>query len=163
MFQCHSPKSFHPLPVPQSPKDCSIHLCLFCCLAYRVIITVFINSIYMHQHTVLVVFFLLCQHLLFVFLTIAILRCEVISLIISDDQHLFMYLLPICVSMKKCLFMSSAHFWCTPPLFIFVFGVKSSKSKIDVKELTVSKCLVLGLTFRSLTHFELIFVCGVIQ
>ena len=29
MFQCHSPKSTHPLPLPQSPKDCSIHLCLF--------------------------------------------------------------------------------------------------------------------------------------
>ena len=31
MFQCHSPKSSHPLPLPQSPEDCSIHLCLFCC------------------------------------------------------------------------------------------------------------------------------------
>ena len=30
MFQCHSPKSFHPLPLPQSPQDCSIHQCLFC-------------------------------------------------------------------------------------------------------------------------------------
>ena len=47
MFQCHSPKSSHPLPLPQSPKDCSIHLCLFCCLAYRFIVTVFLNSIYM--------------------------------------------------------------------------------------------------------------------
>ena len=47
MFQCHSPKSSHPRPLPQSPKDCSIHLCLFCCLAYRVIITIFLNSIYM--------------------------------------------------------------------------------------------------------------------
>ena len=37
----------HPCP-PQSPKDCSIHLCLFCCLAYRVIVTIFLNSIYMH-------------------------------------------------------------------------------------------------------------------
>ena len=37
-----------PLPLPQSPKDCSIHLCLFCCLAYRVIVTIFLNSIYMH-------------------------------------------------------------------------------------------------------------------
>ena len=36
----------HP-PPPQSPKDCSIHLCLFCCLAYRVIVTIFLNSIYM--------------------------------------------------------------------------------------------------------------------
>ena len=35
MFQCHSPKSSHPLPLPQSPKDCSIHLGLFCCLTYR--------------------------------------------------------------------------------------------------------------------------------
>ena len=46
MFQCYSPKSSHPCPLPQSPKDCSIHLCLFCYLAYRVIITIFLNSIY---------------------------------------------------------------------------------------------------------------------
>ena len=37
MFQCHSPKSSHTLPLQQSPKDCSIHQCLFCCLTYRVI------------------------------------------------------------------------------------------------------------------------------
>ena len=48
MFQCYSLRSSHPRPLPQSPKDCSIHLCLFCCLAYRVIITIFLNSIYMH-------------------------------------------------------------------------------------------------------------------
>ena len=28
-------------------KSCSLHLCLFCCLAYRVIVTIFLNSIYM--------------------------------------------------------------------------------------------------------------------
>ena len=38
MFQCHSPKSSYPLPLPLSPKVCYTHLCLFCCLAYRVII-----------------------------------------------------------------------------------------------------------------------------
>ena len=43
-----------PLPLPQSPKDCFIHLCLFCCLAYRVIVTIFLNSIYMCYYTVLV-------------------------------------------------------------------------------------------------------------
>ena len=48
MFQCHSPKWSHPLPLPQSPKDCSIHQCFFCCLAYRVIVIIFLNSIYMH-------------------------------------------------------------------------------------------------------------------
>ena len=48
IFQCHSPKSSHPLPLPQSPKDCSIHQCLFCCLVHRVIVTIFLNSIYMH-------------------------------------------------------------------------------------------------------------------
>ena len=58
MFQCHSPKSPHPLPLLQSPKDCSIHLCLFCCLAYKVIVTIFLNSIYMHYYTVLVFLFL---------------------------------------------------------------------------------------------------------
>ena len=58
MFQCPSPKSSHPLPLPQSPKVHSIHLCLFYCLAYRVIVTIFLNSIYMCQYTVLVFFFL---------------------------------------------------------------------------------------------------------
>ena len=46
MFQCYFLKSSHPLLLPQSPKDCSIHLCLFCCLTYRVIVTIFLNSIY---------------------------------------------------------------------------------------------------------------------
>ena len=58
MFQCHSPKSSHLLPLPQSPKDCSIHQCLFCCLVYRVIVTIFLNSIYMCWYTVLLFFFL---------------------------------------------------------------------------------------------------------
>ena len=47
MFKCHSPKSSHPLPLPQSPKVHPTHLCLFCCLVYRVIINIFLNSIYM--------------------------------------------------------------------------------------------------------------------
>ena len=38
----HSTLSFS-----QSPKDCSIHQCLFCCLVHRVIVTIFLNSIYM--------------------------------------------------------------------------------------------------------------------
>ena len=46
MFQCYSLKSSHPRLLPQSPKDCSLHLCLFCCLAYRVIVTISLNSIY---------------------------------------------------------------------------------------------------------------------
>ena len=58
MFQCHSPESSHPLPLPQSPNIRSIHFCLFCCLASRVIITIFLNSVYMCQYTVLVFFFL---------------------------------------------------------------------------------------------------------
>ena len=31
-------KSSHPCLLPQSPKVCSLHLCLFCYLAYRVIV-----------------------------------------------------------------------------------------------------------------------------
>ena len=45
MFQCHSPISSHSRPLPQSPKDCYIHLCLLCCLTYRVIIIIFLNYI----------------------------------------------------------------------------------------------------------------------
>ena len=58
MFQCYFLKSSHPCPLPQSPKVCSLYLCLFCCLAYRVIVTIFLNSISMCQYTVLVFFFL---------------------------------------------------------------------------------------------------------
>ena len=35
----------HPHLLPQSPKVCSLYLCLFCCLAYRIILTIFLNSI----------------------------------------------------------------------------------------------------------------------
>ena len=58
MFQCYSLKSFHPRLLPQSPKVCSLHLCLFSCLTYRVMVTIFLNFIYMRQYTVLVFFFL---------------------------------------------------------------------------------------------------------
>ena len=53
-----------PLPSPTSPKVCFLYLCLFCCLTYRVIIIIFLNSIYMHQYTVLV-FFVFCFLLFF--------------------------------------------------------------------------------------------------
>ena len=43
-FQCYPLKSSHPCLLPQSPKDCFIYLCLFCCLTYRIIITIFLNS-----------------------------------------------------------------------------------------------------------------------
>ena len=43
MFQCYSLKSSHPRVLPQSPKVCSLHLCLFCCLAYGVIVTIFLK------------------------------------------------------------------------------------------------------------------------
>ena len=58
MFHCCSLKSSHPCLLPQSPKICSLYLCLFCCLTYRVIITIFLSSIYMCYYTVLVFFFL---------------------------------------------------------------------------------------------------------
>ena len=48
LFQCCSLRTSHPRLLPQSPKVCSVHLCLFFCFAYRVIITIFLNSICMH-------------------------------------------------------------------------------------------------------------------
>ena len=58
IFQCYSLKSPHPRLLLQSPKVCFLHLCLLCCLAYKVTVTIFLNSIYMHQYTVLVFFVL---------------------------------------------------------------------------------------------------------
>ena len=82
MFQCHSLKSSHPLPLPQSPKVRSIHLCLFCCLASRVIITIFLNSVYMCQYTVLVFFFLLTS--------LCIIGSSFIHLIRNDSNVFFL-------------------------------------------------------------------------
>ena len=47
MFQCYSLTSSHPRLLRQSPKVCSLYLCHFCCLAHRVIVTIFLNSICM--------------------------------------------------------------------------------------------------------------------
>ena len=49
LFQCYSLKSSYPRLLPQSPKVCSLYLCLFCCLAYRIIVTIFLNAICMHS------------------------------------------------------------------------------------------------------------------
>ena len=46
-YTCCSFKTSHPCLLPQRPKVCSVHLCLFLCFAYRVIINIFLNSIYM--------------------------------------------------------------------------------------------------------------------
>ena len=46
MFQCYSLKLSHPHLLSLSPKVYSFHLCLFCCLAYRIVITIFLNSTY---------------------------------------------------------------------------------------------------------------------
>ena len=37
---------FPPSPSLTESIDCSIHQCLFCCLVHRVIVTIFLNSIY---------------------------------------------------------------------------------------------------------------------
>ena len=47
MLQCYFLKSSHPHLLPQSPKVCSLHLCVFWCLANKIIVTVFLNSIRM--------------------------------------------------------------------------------------------------------------------
>ena len=42
MFQCYSLKSSHPCLLLLSLKVCSLHLCLLCCSACRIISTVFL-------------------------------------------------------------------------------------------------------------------------
>ena len=91
MFQCHSPKSSHPIPLPSSLKDCFIHLCLFCCLAYKVIVTIFLNSIY------------ICLNILywcfpFYLTSLCIIGSSFIHLIRSDSNVFFLMAnTPLCI------------------------------------------------------------------
>src|SRR5574337_175386 len=56
---------FPPSPSPtESIRLFYIYQCLFCCLVHRVIVTIFLNSIYMRYYTVLV-FFLLAYFTLY--------------------------------------------------------------------------------------------------
>ena len=80
-FQYYSLKSSHPHHLQHSPIVCSLHLCLFCCFAYRVIVTIFLNSIYMHYYTVLV-FFLLTS--------LCIIGSSFIHLIRTDSNAFFL-------------------------------------------------------------------------
>ena len=41
IFQCYSLKSSHPQLLPLSPKVCSLHLCLLCCLTCKIVSIVF--------------------------------------------------------------------------------------------------------------------------
>ena len=45
MLFCHI---IPPYLLPHNPEVCSLHMCPFCCLAYRVVVTIFLKSIHMH-------------------------------------------------------------------------------------------------------------------
>ena len=81
LFQCCSLRTSHPCLLPQNLKVCCEHLCLFFCFAYRVIITIFLNSIYMHC--------ILYWSLSFQLTSLCIMGSSFIHLIRTDSNEFF--------------------------------------------------------------------------
>ena len=91
MFQCYSLKLSHPRLLPHSPNVCSLHLCLFWCLADRVVITVFINPIYipykLHIYSVNILYWCFC----FWLTSLYIIGSSFIHLFRTDSNALIFY------------------------------------------------------------------------
>ena len=91
MLQCYSLTISHPCLFPQSPKVCSLHLCLLCCLAYRIIDTIFLNSIYICINILYWCFF-------FWLTSLCIIGSSFIHLIRTDSNALFLMAnIPLCI------------------------------------------------------------------
>ena len=107
MFWCCSLRSSHPCLLPWSPKVCSIHMCLFFCLAYRVIITIFLSQKDKHQYSILMHIYGCVFHM-FLLLSLPFFS----QLFVRAPQ---INILPSCIS------FSSEWFWSSPPLTLSLF------------------------------------------
>ena len=60
MFQYYSLKSSYPSLLPLRSKVCPFHLCLLSFPSCRIIVTVFLNSTYLHEYTGFVFLSMIC-------------------------------------------------------------------------------------------------------
>ena len=59
IYMFHAILSNHPtLTFSHRVQKSVFYICVFCCLTYRITVTIFLNSVYMCQYSVLVIFFL---------------------------------------------------------------------------------------------------------
>ena len=109
MFQCYSLKSSQPHLLPLSPKVYSLHLCLLCCPACRIIGTIFLNDISIHFKPITISLAMI----------VTIHTCHHITFLLIIFPTLYIYI-TLCTLLHYMHYLHMTHLFATGSLHVLI-------------------------------------------